>query len=98
MPASEHGRCPGLAPGAYENFFNPGDRTVRVEGAVAECQQVAEDVVAVGSDQETGIIRRQHCCVAVVEPGLREPERLRQLTCKVAYSLHIVCRAVPALP
>src|SRR5436189_101539 len=77
--------------------LDPGDRTVRVERAVTEPQQVAEDAVAVGSDQKTGVIGRQHRCVAVVEPGWRERERLCQLTRENAYRLRIACRAVPDL-
>jgi hypothetical protein len=64
---------------------------------VAESQQIAEDAVVVGGDQDAGVLCRQHCRIAVVEPRSRERERLRQLARELADGFRIVCRAVPDL-
>lgn len=64
---------------------------------MAEPQQIANDTIAVNSDQKTGVISRQHRSVTVAKPSLRERKRLRQLPRKTTHSLHITRSTKPNL-
>src|SRR5690348_15273380 len=67
-----------------EDFLDPGDRPVGVEGQMLEAQQVTKAVVPVHRQEQAGMLCGEQSRIAAVEACPGEDERLRQLAGQIS--------------